>query len=146
MKSGRLEHLPKFDGELIRWARLHEKCRAPLTLRALAQRRCVVAREKDDGDIARSRLAFQIPNKLPSVTARQCQVSYDNVRVRFPGAPTSLRALGRGDRFETKSGKARHIQFAGVVVVVDDEHERPAGCNTRATAVHLRELLKARFD
>ena len=146
MNSGCLEHLPKFDGEFIRWARLHEKCRAPLTLRAFAQRRCVVAREEDDGDLPRSRFAFQIPDKLPSVAAPQCQVGYDNVRVRFPSASTSLRALGRGDGFETKSGKAHSIQLAGVVVVVDDEYQRPAGGVTRATTVHLRELLKARFD
>ena len=145
MDRGCVEHLPKFDRELIRWARLHEKCRAPLTLRAFAQCRCVVARKEDDGDIPRSRLAFQVPDKLPSVTALQCQVGYDNVRVRFPGAPTSLRALGC-DRFETTSGKAYGIQLAGVVMVVDDEHQRPAGYVTRATTVHLRELLKGRFD
>jgi hypothetical protein len=43
----------------------------------------------------------------------------------IPGAPTGLRALGCGDHFETKSGKAQRIQLASVVVVVDDEHQRP---------------------
>jgi hypothetical protein len=35
--------------------------------------------------------------------------------------------VSRGNRLETESGKAREVHFTGVVVVVDDQYQRPGG-------------------
>ena len=59
-------------------------------LGAFSQRLSRVAGEQDDRDVSRSRLALQILNELPSVTATQRQIGDDDVRVRFPGTSGGL--------------------------------------------------------
>ena len=47
------------------------------------------------------------------------------------------------DRLETESDKANDVQFTGIVVIVDDEYQRPGRDVSRVTAVHgvRRDLL-----
>jgi hypothetical protein len=128
--------LPKFGRKCIGQTRLHEERGTTFTLGAFAQRWCTVACEQDDRDIPCSRLALQILNELPSVSAAQSQVRDDDVWVRFPRLAKSLFTVTRLDRLETCGGKTHDVQLRGIVLVVDDEHQRPGRNESRVTAVH----------
>jgi hypothetical protein len=105
-------------------------------LGALSQRWRSVASEQDDGDVSRSRVALQIVNQLPSITAAQRQVRNDDVWVKFPCATAGLLTIGGVDCFETERDKALNVKLTRVVVVVDDEYQRSGRRVPRATAVH----------
>jgi hypothetical protein len=53
-----------------------------------------------------------------------------------PGA-VGLRTVNRLDRLESERGKARDVQFTGIVVVVDDEHQRPGSNGARLMAQRM---------
>jgi hypothetical protein len=95
-----------------------------------------MAGKQDDWDVSRLRFALQILNELPSVTSRQGQVRDDDVWVRFPRLAKSLFTVTRRDRLETQGGKTHDVQLTGIVVIVDDEHQRPGRNPSRVTAVH----------
>jgi hypothetical protein len=95
MNNGPVEYPPKFGRKGIGQTRLHDERGTALTLGAFAQRWCRVASEQDDWDIARSRLAPQFLNELPTVTAAQGQVRDDNIWVRFPRLAKSLFTVTR---------------------------------------------------
>lgn len=69
MNNSPVENLPKFGRKVIGETRLHDERGAALTFGAFAQRWRSVACEQDDWDIPRSRLALQVLNELPSVSA-----------------------------------------------------------------------------
>jgi hypothetical protein len=139
MLKGPVEYVPQFGRKFVGQTRLHEERGAALTVGAFTQLRFRVAGEQDDRNVSSSRFVFEILNELSSITAGQGQVRNDNVRTRFPGPATGLRTVSRCNRLETQSGKARNVQFTGVVVVVDDEYQGPRRNVARATPVHGRE-------
>ena len=89
---------------------------------AFSQRWCSVAGEQNDRNLSSSRVALQIVNELPSLTATQREVRHDDVRVKIPSPAVGLLAIGRLDCLETERDKALDVQFTCVVVIVDDEH------------------------
>jgi hypothetical protein len=137
MSNGPVKYVPKFDRKFIRETRFHDERGTARTLGAFAQRGCRVAGEQDDRNVSRSYFPLQILNELPSVTARYGQVGNDDVRVRLPSSLPGLRTVSRPDRLETESGEAPDVQFTGVVVVVDDEYQRPGRNVARFMCVHL---------
>ena len=95
--------------------------------------------EQDNRNVSSARLAFQILNELPSVTAPYREVCDDDVGVKIPRPAISLPALGSFDGLETQRAKADNVQFTRVVVIVDDEYQRTRRNVARAAAVHRRE-------
>jgi hypothetical protein len=143
MINGLVEYVPQFGRKFIGQTWLHEERGAALTLRAFAQLRFSVAGEQDDRNVSRSRLALQVLNELPSVGASEGQVRDHNVWVRFLSLAIGMRTVTRRDRLETGSGKACDVHFTGVVVVVDDQYQRPGGDVAPVTAVHVRGVLNS---
>jgi hypothetical protein len=105
-------------------------------LGSLSQRRCCVAGEQHDRNASRSWLTLQILNQLPSLTATQRQVGDDDVRMNVPSSAVSLLAISGPECLETESGKTLNVQFARVVVIVDDEYQRPGRRVPGTTAIH----------
>ena len=125
MNDGPLEHVPKLGRKLVGQTWLHEETGTTLVLGAFSQGWRSMTGEQDDRNVSSSRLALQILNELPSVTATQREVGDDDVRVKIPSPAVGLLGVGRRDCLETESPKALDAQFTRVVVIVDDEHHRP---------------------
>jgi hypothetical protein len=141
MNDRPLEYVPQFGSKFIRQAWLDDECGTPFPLRTFAQRWCFVAGEQHDRDISCSRVALQMLEELPSVIATERQVCDDDIRAaRFASAQTRLRRVGCGDRLKPKNGKALNVQFAGVVVIIDDEYQRLGRNLARLTGVHGRTV------
>ena len=122
MTIAAIEYVPKSGRKFVGQAWLHEEPGTALMFGAFSQRRRIVAGEHDDGNVSRSRLALQILNQLPSLTATQGEVGDDDVRMKVPSSAVSLLAISGFERLETESDKALDVQFTRVVVIVDDEY------------------------
>ncbi len=130
------QQMPKFDGEVLGHARLSEKSRAALALGASSDRWLIIASHDDDRDVARSRIAFEVPQKLPPVTISERHLGHDDVRVRFPCATVGFGAVFNRQHLESQRWKGECVQLARVLVCIDDEHERSRRRGTRAASVH----------
>ena len=67
--DGPVEHLPKCVCQVVGEKRLHEETGAALVLGAFSQGCRSVASEQDDRNVSSSRLALQILDQLPSISA-----------------------------------------------------------------------------
>ena len=125
MNDAPVEHVSKSCRKFVGQTWLDEEAGTALTLGAFSQRSFVVTGQQNDGNRSSSCLGLQIVKQLPAVAATQRQVRYDDVRVRIPSLAVSLVRVGRRDCVESESRKALDIQLARVVMIVDDEHQRP---------------------
>jgi CheY-like chemotaxis protein len=132
--------VPKFCSKFIGQARLDDESGAAFSLGTFPQRWRFVPGEQHDRDISCSSVALQLLDELPSVITAERQVRDDDVRARFASVSTGLRRVLRGDRFKAENGKTLNVQFAGVVVVIDDEYQRLGRNLARFTGVHGRTV------
>jgi hypothetical protein len=136
MNNRPVDYLAKFDGKRIGKARLRKERGTACTPSAFPHGWSNVACEHDDWDIPCSRLALQILNELPSVSDGQRQLRDDDIWARFPRLAKRLFTVARIDRLETEGGQASDVQVTSIVVLVDDEDQRPRRNAFRVTAVH----------
>jgi hypothetical protein len=96
-----------------------------------------VSGEQDDRNVSRSPVTPEIVHQLPPVTASQREIRDDDVRATFTRLTASLLTINSPDGLETEQAKALDVELTRVVVIVDDEYQRPGRPVPETTVVHV---------
>ena len=104
-------------------------------------------RQRDHGDVAGARVAFQPPRRFPAVDHRQVEVHQDQVRLVLERGRAALFAVLRDQHLEFIQQLEPHLEHVDVVVVVFDVEKSghdtafaAAGAPSLATRRRMRAM------
>jgi hypothetical protein len=90
--------------------------------------------EREDGDVLRLRIRLEAARGFPAVHARQRKVHQHDVRQQVARHVHGLQTVARLRHAEAGKLEVRRVHLARILLVLDDEHERPCANRHRRRA------------